>query len=95
VGYTDTFRFYNALDVSDFYHMRINHLELFANKQNHINGIENFLNQAKRHLRRFNGIKRENFHWFLKEREWHFNGGDHQQLLKQFKYWVKQEFKSS
>jgi len=30
---------------------------LFADQKNHINGIENFWNQAKRHLRRFNGIK--------------------------------------
>ena len=42
IVYTDTFRAYNALDVSDFHHMRINHSELFADKQDHINGIENF-----------------------------------------------------
>ena len=86
---TDTFRSYNALDVSDFHHRRINHSELFADKQNHINGIENFWNQAKRHLRKFNGIKHDNFHWFLKECEWRFNGGNHEQLLKQLKYWYK------
>ena len=33
---------YNALDVSEFKHYRINHSKLFAQKQNHINGIENF-----------------------------------------------------
>lgn len=64
IVYTDTFRSYNALDVSDFHHRRINHSKLFADNQNHINGIENFWNQAKRHLRRFNGIKQENFYWF-------------------------------
>ena len=89
IVYTDTFSAYNALDVSDFHHMRINHSELFADKQNHINGIENFWNQAKRHMRKFNGIKQENFYWFLKECEWRFNGGNHQQLLKQLKYWYK------
>ncbi|MCL4146712.1 UNVERIFIED_CONTAM: hypothetical protein GTU68_055685 [Idotea baltica] len=89
IVYTDTFKAYNALDVSDFHHMRINHSELFADKSNHINGIENFWNQAKRHLRRFNGIKKESFYWFLKECEWRFNGGNHQQLLKQLKYWHK------
>ena len=31
---------------------RINHRELFADRGNHINGIENFWNQAERHLRR-------------------------------------------
>jgi len=90
IVYTDTFRAYNALDVSDFHHMRINHSELFADRQNHINGIENFWNQAKRHLRKFNGIKQENFYWFLKECEWRFNGGNHADLLKLLKYWYKQ-----
>jgi transposase len=89
IVYTDTFKAYNALDVSDFHHLRINHSKLFADKQNHINGIENFWNQAKRHMRRFNGIKPDNFYWFLKECEWRFNGGNHQQLLKQLKYWYK------
>ncbi|MFI5322274.1 MAG: IS1595 family transposase [Thermodesulfobacteriota bacterium] len=89
IVYTDTFRAYNALDVSDFHHMRINHSELFADWQNHFNGIENFWNQAKRHLRKFNGIKQENFYWFLKECEWRFNGGNHKDLLTQLKYWYK------
>ena len=45
-----------------------------------------FWNQAKRHLRRFNGIKPEHFYWFLKECEWRFNGGNHKELLTQLKY---------
>ena len=85
--YTDTFKAYNALDVTDFHHMRINHSKLFAEKRNYINGIENFWNQAKRHLRRFNGIKPGNFHWFLKKCEWRFNGGNHQNLYKRLKHW--------
>ena len=87
IVYTDTFKAYNALDVTEFHHMRINHSKLFADRANHINGIENFWNQAKRHLRRFNGIKPNNFHWFLKECEWRFNGGNHQNLYKQLKHW--------
>lgn len=90
IVYTDHFKAYNALDVSEFHHRRINHSKLFAEKENHINGIENFWNQSKRHLRRFNGIKKESFYWFLKECEWRFNGGNHQELLKQLKYWYKQ-----
>lgn len=89
VVYTDSFQAYNALDVSDFHHLRINHSKLFADKKNHINGIENFWNQAKRHMRKFNGVPKSNFYWFLKECEWRFNGGDHRQLLKQLKYWYK------
>ena len=61
----------------------------FAEQANHINGIENFWNQAKRHLRRFNGIKPEHFYWFLKECEWRFNGGDHKILLTELNFWVK------
>lgn len=89
IVYTDYFTSYNALDVSEFYHRRINHSKLLARGKNHINGIENFWNQDKRHMRKFNGIKPENFYWFLKECEWRFNGGNHQQLLKQLKYWYK------
>jgi transposase len=89
IVYTDTFKAYNALDVSSFHHVRINHSECFTEHHNHINGIENFWNQAKRHLRRFNGIKKEHFYWFLKECECRFNSGDHQSLLIQLKYWYK------
>ena len=89
IVYTDAFRGYNALDVSDFHHRRINHSNLFADGRNHINGIENFWNQAKRQMRKFNGIKQDNFYWFLKECEWRFNGGNHEHLLKQLKYWYK------
>ena len=91
IVYTDTFRSYNALDVSDFKHYRINHSELFADKQNHINGIENFWNQAKRHLRRFNGVPRESFYLYLKECEWRFNSSDVQSQLNQLIQWVKRD----
>ena len=83
IVYTDTLKAYIALDLSNFHHIRINHSKLFAH--NHINGIENSWSQAKRRLRKFNGIKLENFYWFLKEYEWRFNSGNHQQLFKQLK----------
>ena len=51
IVYSDCWRGYNVLDVSDFKHYRINHSKLFSDKKNHINGIENFWNQAKRHMR--------------------------------------------
>jgi len=88
IVYTDGFSSYDALDISDFHHVRINHSEKFVDERNHINGIENFWNQAKRHLRRFNGIPKQGFHLFLKECEWRFNGGDHRELLNQLKTWV-------
>jgi transposase len=89
IVYSDTFSAYNVLDVSDFRHYRINHSELFADKQNHINGIENFWNQAKRHLRKFNGVPKEHFPLFLKECEWRFNTPDPKDQLKQLKQWVR------
>ena len=46
VVYSDSWKTYNTLDVSEFKHMRINHSKEFVNKQNPINGIENFWNQA-------------------------------------------------
>ena len=90
IVYTECWRGDNALDVSEFKHYRINHSELFADKHNHINGIENFWNQAKRHLRKFNGIPREHFHFFLKECEWRFNNNDPELQLKQLKQWVRE-----
>ena len=76
IVYSDCWRGYNALDVSSFKHFRINHSELFAEGRNHINGIENFWNQAKRHMRKFNGVPREHFALYLKECEWRFNVPD-------------------
>jgi transposase len=34
-------------------------------------------------------IEQENFYWFLKEYEWRFNGGNHQQLLQAAKILVQ------
>ncbi|MCT8535689.1 IS1595 family transposase [Glaesserella parasuis] len=73
IVYTDFYRSYDVLDVSEFNHFRINHSTHFAEKQNHVNGIENFWNQAKHHLRKFNGIPKAHFELYLKECEWRFN----------------------
>ena len=89
IVYSDCWKAYNVLDVSDFKHFRINHSKLFADKRNHINGIENFWNQAKRHMRKFNGVPKEQFPLFLKECEWHFNNLKPKAQLRQIKQWVK------
>ncbi|MDR0968337.1 MAG: IS1595 family transposase, partial [Holosporaceae bacterium] len=68
---------------------RINHTQTFAKKHNHINGIENFWNQAKRHLRKFNGIDKRYFYLFLKKRERRFNVGEPSKLLKDLKSILK------
>lgn len=88
IVYSDSFRSYDVLDFSEFRHKRINHSERFADRANHINGIENFCNQAKRHLRRYNGIPRQHFHLFLKECEWRFNHRPPSNLLKTLLRWT-------
>jgi transposase len=89
VVYTDTYRSYDALDVTEFHHHRINHSEVFAYKKNHINGIENFWNQAKRVLRKYNGIDKKNFPLFLKECEFRFNYGTPANQLKILRKWCQ------
>lgn len=91
IVYTDRFRAHNALDISEFKHYRINPSELCADQQNHINGLEHFWNQAKRHLRKFNGVPKEHFPLYLKECEWQFNNNHPMCQLNQLKQWVKQE----
>ncbi len=90
VVYTDCLSSYNVLDVSCFKHYRINHSELFADRKNHINGIENFWNQAKRHMRKFNGVPTDHFHLYLKECEWRFNNPKPDKQLKILKQLVRE-----
>ena len=47
--HTDAFKGYHALDLSEFKHDRMNLSEHFVEQPNHMNGIENVWNQAKRH----------------------------------------------
>ena len=87
IVYTDNLSSYDKLDVSGFIHYRINHSKEFADRQNHINGIENFWNQAKRVLRKYNGIDRKSFPLFLKECEFRFNFGTPSRQLKILRDW--------
>ncbi len=87
--YSDCWRGYNVLDVIDFKHHRINHSKRFANQRNHINGIENFWNRAKRHMHKFNGVPRAHFGLHLKKCEWRFNNSDPTSQLLQLRQWVK------
>jgi len=88
IVYTDSFPAYNILDISEFHHHRINHRESYGDGPNHINGIENFWNQAKRHLRRYNGIPKAHFYFFLKECEWRFNYRPASNLLRVLSLWT-------
>ena len=87
IVYTDSLSSYDKLDVSGFIHYRINHSKAFADRQNHINGMENFENQAKRVLRKYNGIDRKSFPLFLKECEFRFNSGTPSRQLQTLRDW--------
>ena len=89
IVYADCYKSYNALDVSEFHHYRINHSTHFAEQKNHINSIENFWSQAKRVLRKYNGIDRKSFPLFLKECEFRFNYGTPKQQLKTLRKWCE------
>ncbi|WP_119358366.1 IS1595 family transposase [Meiothermus granaticius] len=92
IVYADGFRSYDVLDVSEFKHQRVDHdKELVGHSGNHINGIENFWNQAKRVLRKYNGVPKQNFHLFVRECEFRFNYGSPKQHLQILKGWLKQE----
>jgi len=94
IVYTGCYKGYDVPDVSEFSHLRTNHSTHFAERQNHINGIENFWNQAKRHLRKFNGIPKEHFELYLKEYEWRFNNSEIKVQSSILKQLVKQDLPS-
>ncbi|MDG1286238.1 MAG: IS1595 family transposase, partial [Rickettsiales bacterium] len=48
--------------------------------------------QAKRHLRKFNGVPKEHFNLFLKECEWRFNMGTPSDLLADMKKLLKEYY---
>ena len=58
-----TYAYYThiALNVSELRHVRINQSVVSANSRNNINGIKSFWDQAKRVLRKYNGISAKQF----------------------------------
>jgi transposase len=90
--YTNSFHACDVLDVSEFHYKCINPSKTVLSRGGyHINGLENFWNQSKRYLRRFNGIPKISFYYFLKECEWRFNESDHHALSKQLNDWYQSE----
>ena len=86
---TDGWRGYQGLvDMGFAKHFRVHHGDNeFVRGTRHINGIENFWNQAKRVLRKYNGIDRKSFPLFLKECEFRFNFGTPSRQLKILREW--------
>ena len=83
IVHTDGWVGYDGLvDVGYAKHFRVRHGENeFADRSNHINGIESFWSFAKHHLARFKGVPRHTFYLHLKESEFRFNHR-HQNLYK-------------
>jgi transposase len=79
----------DVLGVSRFQHRRVQYRDPAPAVQPGIDSIENFWNQAKRHMRRYNGIPRRHLYLFVKECEWRFNYGSPKQLLVNLKYWTR------
>ncbi|HGT8448905.1 TPA: IS1595 family transposase, partial [Neisseria gonorrhoeae] len=69
-------------DAGGFTRCRINRSKEFADRRNHINGIGSFWNQAKRALRKYNGIDRKPFPPLLRECEFRLNSGTPSRQLK-------------
>lgn len=89
VFYADASGGREVLDVSGFHQQRVNVGKRPARGRPQIDSIENFWSQAKRHLRRYNGVPQQHLHLFLKECEWRFNYGSPRQLRKALKSWIK------
>ena len=79
VIHNDGWAGYNGLvDMGYKKHFRVKHHQnQFAERSNHINGIEAFWSSAKRRLSKFNGVHHHTFYLHLKECEFRFNHRDH------------------
>ncbi len=89
--YTNASHVSDALSRLGVRYRKVVPRDRFAPGPAHMNGIENFWNQARRHLRKYNGIPSHHLHLYLKECEWRFNYGSAGQLLKTLEHWLMQE----
>lgn len=81
---------YDVLNVSTFRHKCLKPGKTVLSRGGyHIDGIENFWNESRRYLRRFNGIPKTSFYWYLKDCEWRFNGSDSRALSKELHTWYR------
>ncbi|HVY05599.1 MAG TPA: IS1595 family transposase [Burkholderiales bacterium] len=89
--YTSATQVSSALHRLGVRHRRVSESDRFAPGPAHVNGIENFWNQARRHLRKYNGVPGHHLDLYLKECEWRFNYGSARQLLRTLSQWLEQE----
>ena len=94
--YTDNSPACAKLNVSEFRYTCIKPGKTVLSRSGyHISGVENFWNESRRYLRRFNGIPKTSLYWYLKECEWRFNGSDHHALSEQLTDWYQSEIHKS
>ncbi len=62
---SDGWKRHKSLGVAGFFHACIHHSKHFVNGRHHVNGIENVWNQAKRPMRRFNGVPGTQFELYF------------------------------
>jgi transposase len=88
VVYINGYHADQALDVNEFYQERVSQVDDPEHAKYLIGETENFWNQTKRMLRKYNGIPKTTFPLFLKECEFRFNYGTPKQQLKTLKQWT-------
>ena len=92
IVYANSAQACDVLDISKFRYKCVKPSKTVLSRGGyHISGAENFWNESRRYMRRFNGIPKNSFYCFLKECEWRFNESDQHALPKQLKYWYQSE----
>jgi transposase len=86
--YTNADQLSNVLDRLGVRLRRVENKDRFKPGPTHMNGMENFWNQTRRHLRKYNGIPAQHLDLYIKECEWRFNYGSPGQLLKTLEQWL-------
>jgi transposase len=73
--YSDDWSAYRGLVFNGYQHFKVSHVHHEFSKKGtqHINSIESFWAFSKRRLLKFNGIRRKDFYYYLKECEFRFN----------------------
>jgi len=73
VFYTDGWKSYASLHQYGKHNIIKHDKDKFAEGHNHINGIEGFWSYAKERFRKYHGINKTNYPFYLKEMEFRFN----------------------
>jgi transposase len=91
IVHADTLDVYDLLDFLGRRNQRVKRSERAVQGLAQIGGVENFWSQARRNLRKYNGIPPHHFHLFLKECEWRFNYGSPRQLSETLARWITEK----